>query len=515
MSRHSRSASKYLKTKASDRGKVELSEKAIECRTDFIAFRSYVCEHKSYPHHLEWAQILNTGKNDGSLRGIAGDDTLILAPRGSSKSTFLIEWAAWCIGTHAIEGVALKILYVSYEITTSQNKSEQIQSIIINPKYREVFPEVKPGDKWAVKQWSIDRAHAGLSTIDEPYTLACTGLRGTATGKRSHLILLDDLIKSPEDIAAIEVREKMSKNWNSSISKTKFRDGGRAVCLGTLMRADDIYSTDFTAAKRWRRIIQKGIVVNKIGEEESFCEEMAPLEKLQAERELDLESFEFQIQNNIVRIATQSIDPSWIIKGSIPEKLDKIVVGIDLSSGTKERNDYTVLMVMGSYRNPKTKSNHYYAIDYWRGKVMGNIDKLNEFMTLYDQWNHLTTSWEVWIEAHNYQRSLAGDFNTYVKGEKGIDNLVVVPLSNLGGDKLTRLRGQTGVLQNKLVTFNQWVNFGVVIDELINFGSTAHDDCVDAFVYALKGLRDRLPLDAAGDRIINGTIEDRKELTAV
>jgi phage terminase large subunit-like protein len=516
MSRQSRSTAKYLKQKASDRGRLVISDRALACRKDFIKFREYVCEHKSYPHHLEWEKILNTGKDDGNLKGIAGDDTLILAPRGSSKSTFLLEWAAWVIGTHAIAGIGLKVLYVSYEITTAQNKSEQIQSIISSPKYREVFPEVRPGDKWATKQWSIDRSHAGLSTIDEPYTLACTGLRGTATGKRAHLILLDDLIKSPEDIAAIEVREKMRNNWNSSISKTKFRDGGRAICLGTLMRADDIYSTDFTTAKRWHRIVQKGIVINKItGLEESFCEEMAPLKILQNERELDLESFEFQIQNNIVRISTQSIDPGWIIKGNIPDNLDKIVVGIDLSSGTKERNDYTVLMVMGSKKD-KNGINRYYAIDYWRGKVMGNLEKCNEFVSLYEQWSYLSPNWEVWIEAHNYQRSLAGDFNTYVKGEKGIDNLVVVPLSNLGGDKLTRLRGQTGVLQNKLVIWNQWVNFGVAIDELINFGSTAHDDCVDAFVYALKGLRDRLPLDAREltTESTQSSIPDRSRITA-
>ena len=493
--RSTRQTSNYLKYKATQIDSTELSEMALKCRTDFIAFREYVCEHESYEHHLQWEKILNTGKDNPNLKGIAGDDTLILAPRGSSKSTYLLEWAAWVIGTHTIQGIGLKILYVSYEITTAQNKSEQVQSIVSSPKYREVFPEVKPGDKWATKQWVIDRSHAKLSTIDEPYTMACTGLRGTATGKRSHLILLDDLIKSPEDIAAIEVRDKMRKNWNSSISKTRFRDGGRAICLGTLMRADDIYSTEFTAAKKWKRIIQKGIV-NTAGLEASFCEQMAPLRELQRERELDLESFEFQIQNNIVRISTQSIDPSWIIKRNLPDKMDKITVGIDLSSGTKERNDFTAMVVMGSARD-ENGVNRYYVIDYWRGKIMGNIEKLDELIKLHEEWSYLNPVWEIWIEAHNYQRSMAGDFATYVRGTKGIEDMVIVPLSNLGGDKLTRLRGQTGALQNGLVAWNQWIDFGVVIDELINFGSTSHDDCVDGFVYALKGLRERLPLDMA------------------
>jgi phage terminase large subunit-like protein len=496
--------SNYYKTKATQTTAKKFSEEALKCRTDFIAFRTYVCEHESFEHHLQWEKLLNTGKDNPNLKGIAGDDTLILAPRGSSKSTFLLEWAAWVIGTHTIKGISLKILYVSYEITTAQNKSKQVQAIIATPKYREVFPEVRPGEVWASKQWVIDRLHAGLSVIDEPYTMVCAGLRGASTGKRSHLILLDDLIKTPKQISTIEVRLEMVQNWNTSISKTRFPDGARAVCLGTLMRADDIYCTEFTAAKEWKRIIQKGII-NVAGLERSFCEKMAPLANMQKERRNDLESFEFQIQNNIVRIKTQSIDPAWIIKRSLPDRMDKITIGIDLSSGTKERNDFTAMVVMGSAKD-ENGVNRYYVIDYWRGKIMGNIEKLDELIKLYDEWSYLNPVWEIWVEAHNYQRSLAGDFMTYVRGTKGIEDMIIVPLSNLGGDKLTRLRGQTGAMQNGLVSWNQWVDFGVVTDELINFGSSSHDDCVDGYVYALKGLRERLPIDADN---LDGTIRER------
>lgn len=500
--------SNYFKHLSNRSNALILSDEAKRCRVDFIRFREYVCNHKSYEHHLQWEKILNTGEDNPNLKGIAGDDTLILAPRGSSKSTFLIEWAAWAIGTHAIKKIGLKILYVSYEITTAQNKSKQVQAIIKSQKYQKIFPEVRPGDTWASKQWVIDRLHAGLSVIDEPYTMVCAGLRGASTGKRAHLILLDDLIKSPKQIGTIEIRNEMEQNWNSSISKTRFPDGARAVCLGTLMRADDIYTTTFTKAKQWVRVIQKGIIKGVDGVERSFCEIMAPLVNMQKERKLDLESFEFQIQNNIVRIKTQSIDPKWIIKGNLPDRMDKITVGIDLSSGTKERNDFTAMVVMGS-RKDSEGITRYYVIDYWRGKIMGNIEKLDELIKLHQEWNYLNPVWEIWIEAHNYQRSIAGDFTTYVRGTKGIEDMVVIPLTNLGGDKLTRLRGQTGVLQNGLVHWNQWIDFGVVVDELINFGSSSHDDCVDGFVYALKGLRERLPLDAN-----NLDNPDRERLTS-
>ena len=465
---------------------------AIAARTSFAEFRRYVCKHESYPHHNTWNGTLNTGIDSKCLKGIAGDDTLILAPRGSTKSTYLVEWAAYQIGQQTAPDVKLsiKVLYVSYTIDVAMQKSVQIKQILESPEYQRVFPWVRPGEKWSDKQWVINRKHAGLSTIDEPYTLACSGLKGATTSKRSHLIVLDDLIKSPKQIESLAIREEMASNYTNVIRPTMF-EGGRAVCLGTRMRPDDIYETDFIPKKGWQQLIQSAILTHPESREEgSYWEEGQSLGFLQETRELDPVAFSFQYQNIVVRVSEQSIDPDWIISGEIPDidEFDSLVLGLDLSSSIKERADFTVMILGGRL------GNKFYIIDMRRMRCIGNIEKLDAIIEMWHDWE--CPRIDIWAESVAYQGSIAGDFTTYVINERNIYDLTCTPVP-AKGDKLARLRGVSGLFQNRLVIFNQYAMLGRVKDELINFGSIDHDDAMDALIYCLQGLRARRKLEVA------------------
>lgn len=600
---------------------------AIAARDDFIAFRQYVCSHESYAHHLEWEQALNTGINSKCLTAIGGANTLILAPRGSAKSTFLVEWTAWVIGKLTAPEIRLpvKILYVSYTIDVAILKSIEIKQIIESEKYQLVFPWVRPGEKWTDKIWLIDRKHAGLPTISEPYTLACSGLKGVATGKRcltgdtliatekgqipiaqinkgiwvptfdevanqikwgyvaavssrladdiyliktksgqqikctsdhpfyvagkgwvdakdlaigmivfklvlssfwerdtitevrslpdlketvwdievekshcffaneilvhnSHLIVLDDLIKSPEQIDSIDIREKMERNWTSVIRPTMF-EGARAVCLGTRMRGDDIYNSTFIPDRGWVQKIQSAILEDD-GAERSYWEEGQSLEHLLKLREDDPVAFSFQFQNKIVRVSEQSIDPSWIISNDIPdiEDMERLVIGLDLSASLRERADWTAIILGGK------KDGFYYFIDMRRIRAIGNIEKLDAIISIWKDWGEPRV--EIAAEANAYQSSFSGDFTSYIVNDKRIVDITCMPIQSRG-DKLQRLRGVTGMFQNKRVIFNRYVNFGRLKEELINWGSVGHDDCSDAAEKTLTALRDRRKLEAA------------------
>lgn len=161
------------------------SPDAIASAIDFLKFREYVCGQETYPHMMAWHHALNTGESNRFLKGIAGEDTCILAPRNSAKSTFLLQWVAWVIGTHAMQGISLKILYISYVVDIATSKSRQIKSIIESEKYQETFPKVRKNrSKWGEGEWAIDFQFAGLRTIDEAYTVACSGLYGATNAKR-------------------------------------------------------------------------------------------------------------------------------------------------------------------------------------------------------------------------------------------------------------------------------------------------------------------------------------------
>jgi phage terminase large subunit-like protein len=468
-------------------------------RTDFIAFRNLVCTHATFPHQETWINALNTGEDSRYLRGIAGQDTLILAPRNSAKSTLLIEWVAWTIGIHTApyHRIPFKVLYVSFEVSTAQQKSQQIQRILESTEYRKIFPHVRPGDNWAKGQWEIDFSFANIGGVVEPYTLVCAGLKGAATGKRAHLMVFDDLIKSPEAIANPKIREQMENTWKVAIAPVRF-DGTRAICLGTRMTASDIYCTTFTPQKGWGVIEQSAILLDDEGNEHSYWEPASPtapgmpLSALQKFREDAPIAFSFQYQNKIVRLDTVAINPDWIKYDRLPDEFERLVIGIDLSAGDREINDYTVFVLGGI---AKVDSKYcFYIIDVWRGRAIGNVEKLDALAEFYERWKHLNPYFEVWVETNAYQLSFAGDFQSHLIDEKELYNLAVVPAPSKGS-KLARLRGVTGLFQNGLVKFNHYGNnFPVLISELTEFGSSVHDDACDACVLCLTGLRERHPL---------------------
>lgn len=504
-----------------NRTKREIDPRALACQTDFLKFREYVCGHTSPAHHRRWERILNTGEDSKCLTKIGGPNTLILAPRGSAKSTFQVEWTAWVIGIHTLEdiGIPIKVLYVSYSIEVAMLKSEQIKDILSSDKYQEVFPHIRPGKKWGDKIWDIDKLHANLPLLGENYTMATAGMKGAVASKRASLVVMDDLIKSPEQIENPQIRERMASNWSNVIRPVMY-EGARAVCLGTRMLADDIYESTFTRERGWEVIEESAIVENEDGEEESYWPDQHSLEHLQFLRDDDPPSFTLQFQNRLPEEGEGLIQKEWLVDGVPPDldQFDSLCVSSDLSSSEKEKADYTVFLLWGRI------ADEYWLLDMRRGRWGGNIDKCNVLIAMLCDWGILEaeTDYEVnyrsgkvtWLcppdenpvvlqtnyylnfytEGVSYQLSLKADWKKYVQSTLNIWNITCLPLQ-VKGDKLQRMRGITGVLQRRKVFFNKYRKLKRVKQELL--GNAGKDDCSDSFVLGLVGMGVRGALQAS------------------
>lgn len=475
---------------------VELSEDVLKAQTDFAFFCWYVTRNSPEPvklaeHHLEWYEHFVTEQNTKCLLRIGGQNIDLLAPRGSGKSTILGLFVAWAIGYHTMHKRPLQILYISYSLSVARGKSATIKIIIESGEYKEIFPMVAPGSKWSDEHWSIDYNLAGIkSTGSERFTMICAGAAGSITSKRSQLIILDDILKSADQIANPSVREKIERNWFSVIRPTML-EGGRIIGLGTRFRPDDIHATTFTTAKGWTQIEQRAILQDEDGNERSYWEEMWSLEYLKQLRRDDSVSFSFQFMNLIVRIDELGLNPEWIRFGEIPLSFDAFAVGIDLASSLKQKADYTVMTLLG-----KTEGKFYF-LDYRRMKVQGNIEKLDALLELYEEWSDPDVPFTVFTESVSYQNSFKGDFTSYIVNEKQLYDIQCVPWI-MKGDKLAHLLSVTGIYANGGVIYNRY-KFHMdsePIKELINFGSTQHDDCLDSQIIALQGMGARRKLIA-------------------
>jgi phage terminase large subunit-like protein len=469
----------------------------LAARNDFAVFSSRL--GKPPPRHMrDWYKAFLTGESNEHLSFIAGPDTALLSPRGSAKSTFVAMLLAWLIGKHALEHKLLRILYVSYNVNVARAKSAAVKSIINSEDYRRIFPNVRMSrQKKGDELWSIDFAFAGIDVRGEDaFTLACAGLRGAITSKRANLVVVDDLIKSENDIANPDVRREMEKNWNAVIKPTRF-EGGRSLVLGTRFHFNDMFATTFAEKNGWKVITQSALEYSNDGTPRSYWPAMISLKYLLKMQSEDYVAFAYQYLNKPVSTTELGISPSLFRTGEIPEIFDAIGVGLDLSAGMTERHDWTVLTLAGRL------GDKCYVIDFRRLRTIGNLEKIDALCELLVEWNLLregdgpnqffSTQSEVliWPEAVAYQKSFMGDFQRIAHEDRQLLNLRPSPVSGFRGDKMSRLRGMMGLLQTGKVIFNRYRDFQVMVDEVVNFGHCTHDDCADSLNMVVQGLMRR------------------------
>lgn len=464
-------------------------------RDDFGFFCEYVADKPPAAHHQEWHKHFVTDQDSSCLLRIAGPNIDLLAPRGSAKSTILGLFTAWAIGIHTQAKKPLQILYLSYTVDIARSKSATIKRIIESKRYQEVFPAVRLlKNVTSNEYWSIDHKFAGIDvTGEEQFTLCAAGLKGSVTSKRSQLIIIDDAIKSAADIANPDIRKMMQENWNAVIAPTMF-EGGRAICLGTRFRHDDIHATTFNEQNNWTQIVLSALHNDpKTGEEISYWPEMWSVDYLREKRRQAPIAFSFQYMNQIVRQNELSLAPELLIKAEISTEFDVLGVGVDLSAGTKEKNDYTVMVLGGRI------GDQIHIIDYRRLRVMGNLEKLDALKELLNDWsvlgrddngNYFPTysTCDIWSEAVQYQASLEADFKRICLNNESLYNLNWHAVKGFRADKLARFRGIMGMFEDRKIIFNRFRNFTTMFDELTNFGVSSHDDCVDALVWLVTGL---------------------------
>ena len=466
-----------------------------KARDDFGYFCDYVADKPPAFHHQEWNRKFVTNEDSSCLIKIAGPNIDLLAPRGSAKSTVLGLLTAWAIGVHTQAGLPLQVLYLSYTVDIARSKSATIKRIIESKRYQEVFPKVRLlKNVTSNEYWSIDHKFAGIDTTgEEQFTLCAAGLKGSVTSKRSHLVMIDDAIKSAADIANPDIRKTMQENWNAVIAPTMF-EGGRAICLGTRFRHDDIHSTTFNEQNNWIQIVLSAIQNDpKTGEEESYWPEMWSLEYLKEKKRQSPIAFSFQYMNQVVRQNELSLAPELIVKAEISTEFDTLGVGVDLSAGIREKNDYTVMVLGGRI------DDRVHIIDYRRIRVMGNLEKLDAMKELLNDWSIIQvdqgglyypthSTCDIWSEAVQYQASLEADFKRICLQNESLYNLIWHPVKGFRGDKLARFRGIMGMFEDRKIIFNRYRNFTNMFEELTNFGVSGHDDCVDALVWLVTGL---------------------------
>lgn len=455
------------------------SDRALAARMSLEIFGEYVSGLKAAPHHQEWLNAIVTNCDSTALSKVAGTNLRIAAPRGAAKTTWISLAIAWIIGHNP----GIRVILVSFSEEIALSISVAIKLLVESDAYREVFPNILPSKRWSDGAWFIDRSAAGFTQILKDPTVLAVGAGGSIASRRSDLIVLEDPIKSSEAIANPIIRTAMVKWWGEVLRPTMV-PGARAITSCTRYRVDDIHGTTFTAKNGWQVITQRAIIDTPSGEI-SYWAEYITLEELRAIREENPITFASQYQNEPLSEENQIIKPEWIIRDAVLNNFEAIAIGVDLAASKKESADYTALVICGK------KGKNYFVIEMHRGRWT-IYETCMKIFSLINHLSPMTKNLTVLVESVAYQSAFMPELKRLaIESEVSLQCEDIKPK----GDKEQRLRGISGLLESKLVTFNQASSLGILIEELLHFGLAAHDDCVDALVYALTKLfKSRKPL---------------------
>jgi len=453
-----------------------------------------VLKFKNPPHIKEWYDILDNKRHK---------KIVIAAPRNHAKSTAVsVNYPL----NEIVRDCNIRILIVSNTLDQAELFLREIKGRIERDNnYREYAGDLVPKypEKWTDREIIIARTNLELKDA----TISTVGMGGSVLTRRADLIICDDIL-SPENTRTAEQRKKV-KDWFYQVLMPVLDPHGRLIFIGTIWHSDDLLAEllkdpSYDFRRRYQAIIsdsdrldlwedwveklykdkdEADLFFKKHRDEmykgvKVLWKERFPYEKLFLLRRENRIAFEKMYQNRVLSEETQEVRQEWIrYYDEMPTEVEIFDkgTGVDLAISKKETADYTA-MVSGKLMimNGKPK---IFVLPYpvnERLTFHETIEKARSISKAVGD-GDLTT---LWVEDIAYQKAAVQEMVRAGLPAKSI---------KVGTDKRARLRTVAIYIQNGTVVFPRR-GCEDLIFQLVGFGSEAHDDLVDAFVYMVQGL---------------------------
>ena len=196
------------------------------------AFNEYIGGEINAPHHIVLCDALDSW-----------EDVIGTLPRNSAKTTIgSTRYPSYRLG----QDRGLRIIICSCTATLAESFSRSIETIMTSEKYRMLFGELVPTSKSSV--WNTQEKivagrpefnHFGLRVDEKDASLYSVGVGGSVVGRRSDLIVLDDII----DRRTVKTESQLAdiRQWYNEELKGVRHSYTQMVLLGTRWSDKDIY----------------------------------------------------------------------------------------------------------------------------------------------------------------------------------------------------------------------------------------------------------------------------------
>lgn len=408
----------------------------------------------------------------GKLATGSGLREMVFAPPQHGKSQFSsIALPAFVIGTNP----AQRIIVLSHSNEKAQEFGRAVRDIIASPAFMRLFPRVRLApDSSAAGRFDVEK-RTNLGRWVRCGKCFFVGDRGSVTGRGADLIIVDDLIKGPEDAFS---QKRRDTTWTRFLAVAMTRlgsDKGRILILNTRWHTDDICGRLLAKQPgRWHITKLPAIagLNDPMGRKPgvTLWPERFGLAYFNEVKEIGSRIFSALYQQEPVPDEGNIINPGWIRHWrTLPEEWDEIIQSWDLRFTAKtDRGAYVVGQVWGM------KGPYRYLLDQMRERA-GFVRSKEMMRELSDRW---PGAMRKLVEEAANGDALEDDLRTEIPGIK---------LWPPQGDKSARLQAVSGAIESGHVLFppssKEYVRD--FVDRLIAFPDTEFKDEIDSLSQAL------------------------------
>jgi len=394
---------------------------------------------------------------------------LFLPPRHGKSTLASIAFPAWHLGRNP----GHEFISCSYSGSLAMGFSRKVRGLLREPSYKTAFNTRLDPESQSAEAW--------LTTSGGGFVAA--GVGGGITGKGAHVLVIDDPVKNREDAESQNNRDA-NWDWYTSTAYTRLAPGGGVLVILTRWHDDDLAGRLLKATAEggdeWE-VVRYPALAEEEEDYRGYGEALHPerydvsaLDRIR--KAVGPRDWSALYQQNPV-----ADDGDYFTRDMIQyfdeDDIDldemRFYVAWDLAIGKKDRNDYSVGMVIGV-----DSFDRLYVVDVIRGRFDG-FELVEQILDLYEVWKPSI----IGIEKGHIEMALGPFLEKRVR-ERGLYEAYFKDLKTGRRDKEARARAIQGRMQQGMVFLpkNQiWT--GPLVAELLRFPNGIHDDQVDALAW--------------------------------
>lgn len=381
----------------------------------------------------------------------------------------------------------LQIIATSYSSDLSTAMNRDVQRIIDDEAYREVFPETtlsganaKPSGKGAYLRTS-DK----FEVVGHSGAYRSAGVGGGITGMGADIAIIDDPFKDRQEANSPTIRARVW-DWYTSTLYTRLSTGGGVIVMCTRWHEDDLIGRLLNAEAEggnegWRVVNFPAVAeydepYRKEGE--ALHPERYPIKRLEQIRQtVGARDWASLYQQHPIPDGGNLFSEEWLrfwTPDTLPSRFDSMVSSWDMTFKNTNHSDFVVGQVWGR------KGSNFYLLDQVRAR-MDFVQTAEAFGKLSAKWQNVTRRL---VEDKANGTAIISALRDRVSG--------IVPVTPTES-KEARAYAVSSLFEAGNVFLPSpevapWVK-NEYIPELLSFPSGKHDDQVDATTQALNDMK--------------------------